>query len=191
MKEIFNISPEEIENGKVMGGIAYLGFIGLIIAFVTSHSNKYVLYHCQQSLLLTIISFTYPFLSGFKMLPFIGDVIGILITIIGIAVFILFLIGLINGFTGKIQPIPIIGEYALKFNILKYAKDFEKAAENVANNSKQNQGNSDTGKTKTPDDKDYSQPSLEALTPKKSDIKRRSSKDQYGYGDEFRKRDDF
>ena len=105
MANEFNITPAEIEKGKTMGGIAYFGIIGFLIAYLTSKENKYVLYHAQQGLLLAIIGILVP-------IPVIG-------WIIGICVLVLFVIGLLNGFKGEIKPLPVIGQFAFKFNLLK------------------------------------------------------------------------
>ena len=41
-----------------------------------------------------------------RFIPFIGWIVS---TVIGIITFILFVIGLINGASGKMQPLPVIG----------------------------------------------------------------------------------
>ncbi|MCK5133983.1 MAG: hypothetical protein KAR40_17770 [Candidatus Sabulitectum sp.] len=105
MANEFNITPAEIEDGKTMGGIAYFGILGFLIAFLTSKDNKYVMYHAQQSLILVICMFIVA-------IPVIG-------WLIGIGAFVLFIIGMLNGFKGEIKPLPLIGQIAFKFGILK------------------------------------------------------------------------
>ncbi len=101
----FNITAKEIEEGKTMGGIAYFGLLGFLIAYLTSTENKYVAYHCQQSLMLVICMIVVP-------IPVIG-------WIIGLGVFVLFIMGLLAGFGGKVQPLPVIGNLAFKLGLLK------------------------------------------------------------------------
>ena len=101
----FNISASEIEEGKTMGGIAYFGLLGFLIAYLTNKENKYVVYHCQQSLLLVICSILAP-------IPVLGQ-------IIALCIFILFIMGILNGFNGKVQPLPVIGNLAFKLGLLK------------------------------------------------------------------------
>ncbi len=105
MANEYNISAQEIEEGKTMGGIAYFGLLGFLIAFLTSKENKYVMYHAQQSLMLVICMIVVP-------IPVIG-------WIIGLGVFVLFIMGLIAGFGGQIKPLPVIGNLAFKLNLLK------------------------------------------------------------------------
>lgn len=107
MANEFNITPAEIEDGKTMGGIAYFGLLGFLIAFLTKKENKYVMYHAQQSLILVLCFIVAP-------IPVVGQ-------IIALGAFILFIIGMLNGFKGEIKPLPIIGNFAFKFGILKPA----------------------------------------------------------------------
>ncbi|MCK5785609.1 MAG: hypothetical protein KAH54_03515 [Candidatus Sabulitectum sp.] len=105
MANEFNITPEEIEDGKTMGGIAYFGILGFLIAFLTKRENKYVMYHAQQSLIIVIC--------------FLVVVIPVIGWLIGIGAFVLFIIGMLNGFKGEIKPLPLVGNLAFKFGILK------------------------------------------------------------------------
>ncbi|MEA3266772.1 MAG: hypothetical protein U9P42_07505 [Candidatus Fermentibacteria bacterium] len=105
MANEFNITPAEIEDGKTMGGIAYFGILGFLIAFLTKKDNKYVMYHAQQSLILVIFMLVAP-------IPVVGQ-------IIALGAFVLFIIGLLNGFKGEIKPLPLVGNLAFKFGILK------------------------------------------------------------------------
>ncbi len=109
MAKTFNISSADIDQGKAMAGISYFGLLGFLIAMVTSRENRYVMFHAQQSLLLSIIFFI-------RYIPFTP---GILDMIVGLLAFALFVIGLINGFGGKVQPLPLVGEIAYGFNICK------------------------------------------------------------------------
>jgi uncharacterized membrane protein len=108
MANEFNITQAEIEEGKTMGGIAYFGILGFLIAFLTSKENKYVMYHAQQSLILVICMLVAP-------IPVIG-------WIVALGAFVLFIIGLLNGFKGEIKPLPVVGNIAFKFGILKPAE---------------------------------------------------------------------
>ena len=108
MANQFNITAAEIEEGKTMGGIAYFGLLGFLIAYLTNKENKYVVYHAQQSLLLVICMIVTP-------IPVVG-------WIIGVGAFVLFIIGLLNGFKGEVKPLPLIGEIAYKFGLIKPAE---------------------------------------------------------------------
>jgi uncharacterized membrane protein len=109
MAAAFNISSSEIENGKAMAGISYFGIPGFIIAMIAGRDNRYVMFHAQQSLLLTIL-FILRYLPGTP---------GFFDGIIAISSLVLFIIGLINGFSGKVLPLPLLGELAYMFGICK------------------------------------------------------------------------
>ncbi|MCK5133982.1 MAG: hypothetical protein KAR40_17765 [Candidatus Sabulitectum sp.] len=109
MATAFNISSSDIESGKAMAGISYFGIPGFIIAMVTSRENRYVMFHAQQSLIPTIL-FVIRYLPGTP---------GFLDSIFGLAALVLFIIGLINSFGGKVQPLPLLGELAYNFGICK------------------------------------------------------------------------
>lgn len=109
MKKSFNISTADIEQGKVMAGLSYFTFIGFFIAILTNRENRYVAYHAQQSLALILLSLVrfIPFTPAF----FDG--------IVSLIVFIFFIIGIVNGFSGKVQPLPLIGEMAYSIGLCK------------------------------------------------------------------------
>ncbi len=101
-------TPEDIEKNKTMAGLAYLLFF---LPLITCPDSEYAKFHANQSLLLTIAA-----ILGYVVLmiiPFIG---WILIPFFSIGVMIMWVIGLINGFGGKANHLPIIGKL---FTILK------------------------------------------------------------------------
>jgi uncharacterized membrane protein len=105
VEPVYTFTPQEIEDGKGLGGLAYITWIGLLIAFIMGKDNRYVLYHVQQSLILVIAAI-------FIAIPFLG-------WIWGIFVLVAWIMGLMNGFGGKAVPLPLIGPIGLKFGILK------------------------------------------------------------------------
>ena len=112
MATAFNISSTDIEDGKAMAGISYFGILGFLIAMLTSRENRFTMYHAQQSLIPTILGIV-RFIPG---TPFFVD------SFAGVAAFVFFVIGLINGFSGKVQPLPLFGEIAYKFGLCKPEK---------------------------------------------------------------------
>ena len=105
----FNIQSEDIESGKAMAGISYFGIIGFVIALITSRNNKFVMYHAQQSLIPTIL-FVIRYFPG---TPLFFDSIFTLVAVV------FFIIGLVNGFGGKVQPLPLLGDLAYNFGLCK------------------------------------------------------------------------
>ncbi len=105
MEQDFTFTPEEIAKGKTMAGISYLGVLGLIVAYILNRENRFTRYHIQQALIVAV-----AFL--FTPLPFIG-----LVTLAASLIFCI--IGALNGFKGKVKPLPLLGKSALKIGLVK------------------------------------------------------------------------
>jgi len=89
-----NITPEEIESGKTMAAIAYLIF-WLPFVIEDARKNKFVMFHVEQGIIALILCF------------FCG--IGLIFVVIGI----------INAVGGKVTPLPLVGQFGEKFNLVK------------------------------------------------------------------------
>ena len=107
------------DNGKTAAIISYFSIVGWLIAYFAMHKdNKTELgsYQLRQTLLLNIAAIVLGWGLGF--------VLGILIVSTGIyaliyisyivqlAIFIIWIIGLIGAINGEKKPMPIIGEKA-------------------------------------------------------------------------------
>ena len=101
----FTFTQQEIDEGKAMAGVAYLTWIGWLIAYLTGKENRFTLYHCQQALVLLI---------GMLLIA-----IPILGWIWGVFCLVLLVMGALNGFGCKAVPLPVIGQFGFKLNLLK------------------------------------------------------------------------
>lgn len=104
-----NITPEEVESGKTMAIIAYfIFFVPLLVD--EAKKNKFAMYHTEQSIVLLIVNL-------------IVNIIGIVTCGIGYILFIpllvLYIIGIINAVKGEAKPVPLIGQWGEKFNLVK------------------------------------------------------------------------
>jgi len=93
-------------DGKNIAMIAYITFIGLIIAFVMNNDKKdaFASYHIRQSLGLAVTGLA---LGIIGMIPILGWIINIL----GIFVLLyMWIMGLVNAINGKESPVPFLGE---------------------------------------------------------------------------------
>jgi uncharacterized membrane protein len=93
-----------VEEGKTIAIIAYLTWIGLIIAFVLNNEKKndFAKFHLRQSLLLNIIC-----LIGFVVfwIPIVGWALGIVLLV-------LWIIALIGAINGERKEVWLIGPLA-------------------------------------------------------------------------------
>ena len=112
-----SFDSREIESGKVMSILAYLGIL-VLIPYFAEKNNKYVVYHAKEGLNLFIIE---------VILGVIVSVLGSILywrlywiysivrTIVGLLGIVLSVIGIVNVCNGKAKELPIIN----KFKIIK------------------------------------------------------------------------
>lgn len=110
------MEPEVQNKGggsRLMAVLAYLGIL-IIIPAIFAKDRPFVKFHLKQGLVLLITGFVVFFLyiTVLEILP--GS--GFISIIIGFALFILSVIGVINAISGKEEKIPLIGDFGDKFN---------------------------------------------------------------------------
>lgn len=92
------------QPNKVMAALAYVFFF---IPLLACPNDSFAKYHANQGLLLLIVGVAGRFIG---IIPFIG---GLLTALLGLATFVLFIMGVINALNGVEKPLPIIGNYTL------------------------------------------------------------------------------
>ena len=109
-----NITPEEIESGKTMAFVAYLIFF-IPLLMDEYKKNKFVMYHTEQAIVLVILN-----VVGF-ILGSVGSIfcIGAIFYLINLFAFVLLIMGIISALGGKVTPLPIVGQFGEKFNLVK------------------------------------------------------------------------
>jgi len=104
-----NITPEEIESGKTMAIVAYLIFF-IPLLMDDMKRNKFVMFHTEQAIVLFIVNI-------------LAAILGTITCGIGLILYIpwvIFLImGIMNAAGGKVTPLPLIGQFGEKFNLVK------------------------------------------------------------------------
>ena len=106
-------------DGKTVGIVSYFTIIGWLIAYFAMHKdNKTALgsYHLRQTLLYAIVSMVlswgFSFLLGIIIVATGSIALANLMWIVYLALFIVWIIGLIGAINGEQKPMPIIGEKA-------------------------------------------------------------------------------
>lgn len=94
-------SNDDIEKNK---GIAAVTYILFFLPYLAAKDSKFAMFHANQSLVLLIVS-----VVGNVVLPLIPILGWILWPFFWLAVFVLWLIGVINALNGKMKPLPVIG----------------------------------------------------------------------------------
>ena len=93
----------DIEKNKTMAGLAYLIFF---LPLLVCPDSKYARFHANQALLLFIVAIAGNIILG--IIPIVG---WILMPIYAVVIFVLAIMGLINGFGGKAKRLPVFGKY--------------------------------------------------------------------------------
>ena len=115
--ETDSFDKKDIESGKVMAILSYLGIL-VLIPYFAEKNNKYVAYHAKQGLNLFIIeiiaSFAFSILSVifWLILFFIVPLLGAALSLASLG---LTIIGIVNVCNGKAKELPVIN----KFKIIK------------------------------------------------------------------------
>ena len=104
-------TPAAATEDRTVAILAYITIIGFIIAIVMHSSKKTALgaYHLRQCLGLFI---TWLVGSVLMVIPVLGWIIFPLVMIGG---FVLWIMGLIAAINGQQKPMPVAGEYYLKW----------------------------------------------------------------------------
>lgn len=97
--------PKDIEKNKTMAGLSYIIFF---LPLLACPDSKYGKFHANQALLLLIVSVLGNIVLGF--IPVIG---WMLLPVYAVAILIMGIMGLVNGFGGKVKQLPLIGKYTI------------------------------------------------------------------------------
>ena len=107
--------PQDIEEGRVTAGLAYIIFF---IPLVTAKKSENGKFHANQGLLLLIASLALSIVLRILMAILVHGYFGwgLYSLISMVCWFVMFgigLVGLISGFTGKARELPFVGKIRL------------------------------------------------------------------------------
>ncbi|UMB61570.1 hypothetical protein MHL31_05030 [Lutibacter sp. A80] len=96
---------QTVKEGKTTAIISYITWIGTLIAFIMNNSKKntFASFHIRQMIGLSILSL----INGFVISPFLGVWAS---GAVGIALFVLWIIGFIGAIQGEEKKIPLLGD---------------------------------------------------------------------------------
>lgn len=96
--------PQDIEKNKIWGVLAYFIFF---LPLLAAPDSPFAKYHANQALCLFLLAVA-NIIVGF--IPFLGWIINI---VVGIAIIVFLIIGIINAAGGKAKPLPLIGGFSI------------------------------------------------------------------------------
>ena len=108
---------EDIENNKIIALFAYFGLLILIPIFATPNS-RYAKFHVSQGINLIVVSLAYSAISSalvaaFSWLPVVCTLIDISVSLAGLLIVVLVVLGIYNAVNGKAKELPIIGSWKI------------------------------------------------------------------------------
>lgn len=110
------VTSKKSDDSKLFAFLAVLlSIIGFLFAYMAKKDDKYVMFYAKQSLVLFfawLIVWVASLILAF--VPVIGHLI---IAIAYVGLFILWIIGMVYAFSGEMKQIPLVGQFASKFNI--------------------------------------------------------------------------
>ena len=114
--EALEVDPEDAENHKIFGILAYVPFLWLVTLFGAKES-PFAKYHANQGLVLCVLEIALwivltvinHLLAFVAFLSFVSVVLGL----VWLGVIALLIIGIVNAAAGKCVPLPLIGGFKL------------------------------------------------------------------------------
>jgi uncharacterized membrane protein len=98
------------------GMLAYITIIPAIVFLVIEPYNKkpFVRFHCFQSIFLFVLWTVLWSVTNFMLVPIIGTLAHLLLSLLGLGFFVLWIILLIKANQGQMFKVPVIGDLAEK-----------------------------------------------------------------------------
>jgi uncharacterized membrane protein len=119
---VASITEADIQDGKMMAILAYIIFL---VPLLAARDKKFAMFHTEQALVLLIayIVIYIGFIILTIILRAVSTALSCGISILSILIWVGFLVfwimGLINAAQGKLKPLPFIGQYGEKLNLVK------------------------------------------------------------------------
>jgi uncharacterized membrane protein len=103
-------SPSTGKN-TTMAAIAYIIFF--VPLLTDAKDDPFVKFHVKQGLLLVILGFALSIVNTILYrIPLVGWLVALAL---GIGLFALWVIGIMNALNGKQEPVPLVGQYAEQY----------------------------------------------------------------------------
>ena len=108
-----------MQNNSTVKVITILDYIGIlwVLGLFVEKDHPQVRFHTNQGLVLFLLEIVVGILNillGFlSFIPFIGLVFSVISWVLGLACFVLAILGIVNAVQGQCKPLPVIGGITL------------------------------------------------------------------------------
>ena len=113
--EALEVDPEDAENYKIYGILAYLSIL-FIVPMTVMKKSPFAKYHANQGLVLFLVEIALGIVVSIldEMLYMVHlGYLSLIFGLLWLGVVVLLIIGIINAAAGKCLPLPIIGKFSL------------------------------------------------------------------------------
>ncbi len=102
------------DDSKLFAFLAvFFTVIGFLIAYIAKKDDKYVMFYAKQGLVLFLCSVV---VGIFGFVAFSNMFLSMIYWLASIGLFILWIVGLVYSLSEEMKDIPIVGQFARKFN---------------------------------------------------------------------------
>jgi len=118
MEENVVFNAEDVNSNKVMGILAYIGIL-FLVPMLAAKDSQYAKFHANQGLVLFLAEIILGFAGGILsvilgLIPVLGLILsGLIMFVVGVAPFVLMIMGIINACSGEPKKLPVIGGFTL------------------------------------------------------------------------------
>ncbi len=101
------MDPNDVQQNKVMAVLAYIGIL-FLVPLLAAPNSQYARFHTNQGLVLFLFDIVVGILTAvLAFIPFIGLIVS---SLLGLGIFVLMILGIVNAATGKANELPLIGK---------------------------------------------------------------------------------
>ena len=110
-------SAQQVSDGKVMAVLSYFGILVLIPIFAAK-DKPFARFHANQGLVLLIVDILWGIINRILGailggIPVLGGIWGVVSFLVGLAIFVLAILGIINAAKGRTKELPFIGAFRI------------------------------------------------------------------------------
>ena len=99
--------PEDAGRTNILSALCYLSFLFIIVALLLEPNSKFLRYHINQSLVLTV----FGILCGIvAIVPFLGWIASAIGTVM---VLVFTIMGIVRAYNREAKDLPLIGKYII------------------------------------------------------------------------------
>ena len=99
--------PEDAGRTNILSALCYLNFVFIIVALLLEPNSKFLRYHINQSLVLTVFGFGCGIVA---IVPFLGWIASAIGTVM---VLVFTIMGIVRAYNREAKDLPFIGKYII------------------------------------------------------------------------------